>query len=304
MPDMSANDVAEPCRWASAFQDGTDGETQFINLTPQEQVSRGQELLRLLWEPVTPRSAAQPSPATCPQALSLEAKSSFGSSSQDQLQHEVAARRIELSSCIDSGDSQCQKNRDGFFDGPSNAQLQHAWGKHRILDLSACLDEGRREKHLDTLPPLSEASTNTPRDPVEDTSSNDVLSRPTSPHDALLSADVGPDRAMDTPSFEPSLPYTQHCSDSAWQRLPADLGLNSTQQPLQSATQSNLQCMPTQVPFPHHTMNGNAWSPTWQWTTDSCSWSSRMAAPGGPNVMGVNGVATSNSIPLHLAQIN
>jgi len=54
---------ASPCRWAAAAHLGADSEAQLVDLTPTEQVSRGQELLGLLFAPVTPRTAAESTPA-------------------------------------------------------------------------------------------------------------------------------------------------------------------------------------------------------------------------------------------------
>jgi hypothetical protein len=89
-----------------------------------------------------------------------------------------------------------------------------------VIDLSTCLDAKRRQQNIDTFPDLSEASTDTPRDPVEDLSLNDVPVLP-------VVGDVALEQVADTSRPEPAsvAHYAGQCRD-AWHCLPGDLGVN------------------------------------------------------------------------------
>jgi len=70
---MAPNFDTEPCRWATAFhmqQAAIGSEPELVDLPPDVQVARGQELLRLLREPVrrpaSPADRQQSFPKRCP----------------------------------------------------------------------------------------------------------------------------------------------------------------------------------------------------------------------------------------------
>lgn len=54
-------DDATPCRWSAHLGDVELHEARLVDLPPEEQVARGQELLRILWETPAPQAAVSSS---------------------------------------------------------------------------------------------------------------------------------------------------------------------------------------------------------------------------------------------------
>jgi hypothetical protein len=92
-------------------------------------------------------------------------------------------RVVNLSDLLDN---RCQQHASLSLGGPSHEdQLDHKCPTHKILNLSACLDNNLHLQKEDPLADHSDASTGTPRDPIDEISIYDVF-------DSSLIADLWP----------------------------------------------------------------------------------------------------------------
>lgn len=183
---MDGDGDSSPCRWAAMFHDkGSDSDPEFVDLTPHEQRSRGQELLKLLWEPLIPHEVVQPAPASevQPQANMLFEHQRLTSNVNVRVKNTfielVASSRgcglkrsqsdsMLIHASIDNSTGPVVEFIDRNF---SDIQLQHVVKPH-VLNLSACLHKSHCHETADLLLDLSDASTNTPRESLEDASSS------------------------------------------------------------------------------------------------------------------------------------
>lgn len=241
----------EPCRWAAAavFEETTSEEPKLVDLSPRKQKSRGQELLRLLWEPITPTAAAPPlfevvgTAPIDPQMLHeqvqdiVPAWSCEGQLPDLSLQDQVACGqellrmlRDPLTShqaapCLASSPLKSPPNNvhiersdspNEILQVPVNAvmtdcrlwhrvpdqsvaSLSTCWEPQRsyasqdcfsatchpgnaapdryVIDLSSCLEHRRWQTNQDTSPEFSDASTDTPKeyDALEEISNYDMV---------------------------------------------------------------------------------------------------------------------------------
>jgi len=258
-----------PCRWARMFNDGgADSDRGLVDLTPCEQQSRGQELLRLLWEPVMPCAVGQSLPALEPQPpsskMNLRVENTFielvdspcrrniNRSQSDPAIMGLSTENLASRSCADK--TQCRSRHGVVDDHPHSSladrQLQNRVVGPHTLDLHACLhddqcwdgDDMFRERVL------SDASTDTPDEPIEDSSLNDVC-------DASLFGDT-------------------LLESGAWHRDDASHSLRLGQGYFPAQKHSAFSFMPVdqactsaQMPFTCPATSGDTWSYPWQWNT-------------------------------------
>lgn len=170
---MAGSDCdVEPCRWAALFHDARlDVGAELVDLPPHEQVARGQELLRLLWEPL-PCEASEPrivlpqqSPAPeaqmrvkntfiemvaspCRRRLTRSQSDSAiprlvdGTSKQQVLNLSDHPNCDQCRDNASDGQEQLSGDRDSIERTSSNsapAGTQHRMRKHNVLDLDACI---------------------------------------------------------------------------------------------------------------------------------------------------------------------
>jgi len=213
---MDLNGESSPCRWAAMFNDdGSDSDTQLTDLSPREQIARGQQLLKLLWEPVTPREVTQPKQVTElpsaaanefhePRSLSSELKVHVKNTfvELDKSPCRRSLQRSQSDSALLSGSLRCADECDASvsFGVPesktektSNVTLaadqsesQCKVVKPQVLTLSTCLSDGQWRESTDRCVELSDASTDTPRDSVEDLSIHEAF-------DAVLAGELMPE---------------------------------------------------------------------------------------------------------------
>jgi hypothetical protein len=153
--------------------------------------------------------------------------------------------------------------------------------QQRFLDLNVLIDDRRCQRTFssdtcqmrsDTPNALSDASTDTPREPIEDINIYEVL-------DASLIADIMPADPTAVPGYKHSLPppgmppASAHISNNdGWQYLQPGHGCVSAQEhyPCHSLPMIN-QGMPPQLPLTCHAVSGQVWQPQWQWTSPQMS---------------------------------
>jgi len=186
---LSSGDCS-PCRWALMFDDyGTYPDLGLVDLTPGQQESRGKELLRLLWEPVTPCAAEESAAAQVPCPPNSKVNFCEKNTSMDidlvpsPCRHNCIRSQSD-SACIAEFNEQLavQDISDGTA-GHSDirpadtSQLQQV-GTPQVLDLNACLQDSRRwddaPRCMTVSADLSDVSTGTPDESVEDVSLNEV----------------------------------------------------------------------------------------------------------------------------------
>lgn len=327
---MNVEYAESPCRWAAAFKDEDPSfqlADQFVDLSPKEQVARGQELLRLLWEPVTPCTTSASSPQEV--AIDLDSTSTSSDTKAPVLvkntfielapEGDNPIRRtrsdsaicvggnqciLNLMSCLD--EDKCQKNISPLSEHFSeSSQLERKVSAPRILDLSACLDD-QNEKQQDALATLSNASTGTPREVIEDISIYDVP-------DSSLVAPFLPEGHANVLNFDSAVPasctyskdldaglslYSQYgsssrCSQNAWNCGPDLEQCSQTmwscepelEQLYPSSMSVGIGCM-SETAFP--AMSANPLLAPWQqWGEESVgeipsyAWKTDAVAPGG-----------------------
>lgn len=210
---MDACGDASPCRWAAMFNDvRSDSETQLMDLSPREQRARGQVLLRLLWEPFAPEDESMPSAESTPvqshrdaseprqiaSEVNVHIKNTFiqegASLSRQNLKRSNSDSALLSGSINVTFDDEVAiipafgHSSKMSFTGATLVQEEEASGRQKpeTLTLSACLcvHEGDH----------SEASTETPRDSIEDLSNYEAC-------DALLMRDLAPEEFGDR--FQP-----------------------------------------------------------------------------------------------------
>lgn len=185
---MDPNVDVSPCRWAATFQDTAAASTQLVDLAPNEQLSRGQELLRLLREPVTPRAVAEPALAP-----------------------------------------------------PVTASTPQDCQGHKLFDSSF---------------DLSDASTDTPREPNEYFSAHEVPE--------TLIADIMPGGIEDAPRYEPASHRQDANVDNTWNYAPPAHGHMSTHEHVpRLLVPSSFGA--TQTPYTCLGFNYHAWPSPCQW---------------------------------------
>jgi len=271
---MDSHDVS-PCRWAVLQDEKPEGSQELVDLPPHEQVARGQELLRLLWEPVTAStSSASEARSFSPLQSSPQANldqreaqqpltsGSFqpacGTTVHEQSWQTVSQRPqhvLNLHSCI--GDSQSQSD---ICASPGRACAsscsQRSGADQRFLDLNDLIDDTRCHKSTH-----SDASTTTPREALEEVSPYDG-------HDVPLLSDAIPADASHIPVYKSS--FSVHGApmqpNAPWQYMHASPSFAAVQDHLYHATKpSNQAC--TQSPLTSIPPNGLVWqSPAWQWS--------------------------------------
>jgi len=268
--EMDSNVDVSPCRWAASFQESAIGpvESELVDLPLHEQVARGQALLRLLWEPLTPQSREASSSSTPVSRSSSEVpcKDFFAelanlfsqeplkpapshsmllsTSAYDHVLHTAPHQRVlNLNECLEDSGSVRQK----------------AVTEQRCLDLNDLLDGARCMKRSDTPHSLSDASTNTPRDPIEDISIYEVL-------DSSLIEDIMPVHAANLAGCPPisAAAGTPVLRTDAWQYLQPGPGCVSTPEHYPCPTMPmNQGC--THLPTTCHNVNVQMWPLQWQW---------------------------------------
>jgi hypothetical protein len=156
----------------------------------------------------------------------------------------------------------------------------------RFLDLNDLIDDSRCQRNTDTPNALSDASTGTPREPMEDIHIYDGF-------DASLNADIMPtERAM--PAFKPVYvaprPQVTQNSNETWQCSPLGPGLGYVSAPEQYPRQTLpmnqglaqmplpmsqglplSQSLPMTQGLPCSHASGQVWPPQWQWTAPPMS---------------------------------
>lgn len=165
--------------------DGTESDVQLVDLAPCEQVSRGQELLQLLFEPAAPcaiagsRQTSQPLPSVSERSPSApltdsaspvaktRVKNTFIEFAPPSTPHRRNLKRCQSDSEIVLGSVELLPAVD-LCCRRINILLQPS-----TLNLDTGLDDGLCLDGADTFLELSEASTDTPRESLEDGSSHE-----------------------------------------------------------------------------------------------------------------------------------
>lgn len=197
---------SSPCRWAAMFNDdGSDCATQLTDLSPHEQIARGQQLLKLLWEPVTPREVTHSKqvaelplattnefckPDKRPSELKVHIKNTFVELDKSPCTVRNLTRSQSDSALLNGSmryagecdapisfsmpEAKCQNNSNAIVDADRSG-LQSKVVKPQVLTLSNCLGDTWWQESTDRCVELSDASTDTPRESVEDLSINEVF---------------------------------------------------------------------------------------------------------------------------------
>lgn len=208
---MSGAGDASPCRWAAVIRDqDADSETDLVDLPLCEQKARGQELLRMLLEPQSP-CAAEAAQASFTQVAPFQ--TGLCSAWQDpDVEVRVKNTFVELVRACNKGalrrsqsDSDLSNlaREQGFVarSTPPHSPLQdppmpvkQPRCTPEILNLSACLPDLSCHSMLDGSHDLSDASTDTPRESLEDLSSFDAYDYV----DAAMTGGMATDQCVDT----------------------------------------------------------------------------------------------------------
>jgi hypothetical protein len=257
-----------------------------VDLPPHVQVARGQELLRLLWEPLAPSNQVQitidaggresmfgqMAGQLAPEAAPALAPEDY---SWQQVQHQQSQCHsqhiLNLNACIQDG--QVQHAASSTLD--ASVQLQQCGGiaEQRFLDLNDLIDDTRCQKSGDTPHALSDASTATPREPLEDISIYEVL-------DASLIADIMPADVAKMSGCKPLLatPGTPMQNNNAWQYLQPGHRCMPAQEhyPRPAMAMSQQACgqapQPCPAPLQCPQISGQqVWSAPWQWSAPAVS---------------------------------
>lgn len=200
---MSGAGDASPCRWAAVIGDqDADSETDLVDLPLCEQKARGQELLRLLWEPQSP-CVAEAAQASFTQVTPLQ--TGLCSASQDtDVEVRVKNTFVELVRASHKGMLRRSQSESDLcnlaHDTGAFLQVKQPRCKPEILNLNACLPDLSCHGMLDGSHDLSDASTDTPRESLEDLSSFDACDY----MDAGMARDMTMDQCVDTYVGQPA----------------------------------------------------------------------------------------------------
>lgn len=182
---------------------------------------------------------------------------------------------LNLNACID--DMRCQNEAVASASRASatNSQ-QKGVVEQRFLDLNVLIDDNRSQRSSDTPKALrsdtpnalSDASTATPREPIEEISIHEVL-------DASLIADIMPVEAANMHAFKPALAAagTHVQRNDGWQYLQPGPGCVPQQEHYPCPTVPMNQGCPqlSQLPLTCPAVSGQVWPPQWQWTAPPMS---------------------------------
>lgn len=334
---------ATPCRWAIAqkvmtsVKDGLDDKPtipkELVDLTPHAQVSRGQELLQLLWEPTSPSPPASTNPAQdvieleslpvsanpAPDVIKpeedtdekMQVKNTFIELVRSQCQRnlkrsqsdpaiaklqkcdELPISASELATDLQDlhtqfntcpGDNHYQQTKGEFLDPfagcAMQAQVEDQWlsmdasidngcskvSGHSFHSLNACTSNVWSQEYYDVVPELSDASTDTPRESVEDFSMRDMYDA--APYGEII-------READADQFGHISSYAAgskaYYDNAAWNYLAVGHGSKMTQHSMQLDAAS----ISTQNPMSRST----AYAKGWQQPSD---WSATLHSEGAP----------------------
>lgn len=267
--ETDPNADVSPCRWAASFQESATGpvESELVDLPLHEQVARGQALLRLLWEPLTPQSRAASSSSTpvsrSPSEVHWDSLAELGHSFIQELlkpapRHSMLVGTSADDHALHTAPYQHVLSLNECLEDCGSVK-QKAVTEQRCLDLNDLLDGARCIKRSDTPHSLSDASTNTPRDHIEDISIYEVL-------DSSLIEDIMPVQAANMAGCPPisAAAGTPVLITDAWQYLQPGPGCVSTPEhypcPIMPINQG---C--THFPTTCLDVNVQMWPLQWQW---------------------------------------
>jgi hypothetical protein len=201
---MAVDGDASPCRWAAVINKEPECERQLVDLPLNEQKARGQELMRLLMEPQTPcKAQTQHLPASqdtkLPTKVEVRVRNTFvdlvGTSSRGIIHRsksdsELINGKVERSHQPSaSNQNVIDENSDSLSMQQQALSPEKGLGRERankkiyqdeaqipeVLNLDACLPTSQCHDVNERSPDLSEASTDTPRESLEDLSSYETF---------------------------------------------------------------------------------------------------------------------------------
>lgn len=274
--EIECNEDMSPCRWAAAFEENAPGSSssggqELIDLPLEEQISRGQELLRLLWEPVTPSTPAAnstPAPALAPQEVSRSSCAGLAPSPRADTSRSRPQHVLSLTECLEDPRFQYDAAASSEQSCASTLKQPRAVSEQRCLELSDLLDCKLCPPRSETPHALSDASTATPRDPE----------------------DVSLYEGVNMAALMPAM--TASSKSDAWQHLQAGRACVPSQEQYGQKQMPMNQGSP-QLPLPSNNVNGQMWPMQWQWPTPV------MGAPAATNLIApqFSGAATCGAPP-------